>query len=518
LGGNDEPGSFRQVDSIRVNPHGTIELDSLLVAYECSNEELGNDRILVRFNGQQVRYLDRVGVTRHFLRINPAVFYVDSLAQVGGVDLREGGTFPLEVLREGSACSGEYFLPGENSPNLLFTLRLQYPRIQVVLDPDSATLDPGESRSFTASVTGTDSTEVTWEVGGGDWSINGNTLSYTAGNSPGVYRIIARSVVDTARADTAVVQIGESCPTAAPAAVSGLFNVPSCEAVTLSVSPAVTTVLVEGSTTFAAAVSGTSNTSVTWTATGGTIDAAGVYTAGTVPGLYKVFARSIADNSVVDSAQVHVVTLIPLITYRGTGSIAQARGFASTAFGGSYTYNESARIDTLATEGSVSVSGGGAAVTNGSTTAMAQGTSSVAMNLDVQSGRLVAGTAEGSLTATARTDGTGTGSAGAETNTSFAIEFTVNSFSKIHLIVKAGISGACVGRGTTVLDHLGASPSRITLVSPTQDFNQEVPLLIGRNILNVTVTCFPNTSTSSGIVGTQTGSANFTVDFAFKPQ
>ena len=55
---------------------------------------------------------------------------------------------------------------------------------------------------------------------------------------------------------------------------------------------------------FAATVVGPANEAVTWTATGGTIDASGNYTAGATPGHFSVTATSVADPSASDTASV----------------------------------------------------------------------------------------------------------------------------------------------------------------------------------------------------------------------
>jgi hypothetical protein len=62
---------------------------------------------------------------------------------------------------------------------------------------------------------------------------------------------------------------------------------------------------------FQATVTGTTNTSVTWTATGGTINSSGLYTAGNTPGNYSVTATSVADSTKSATATVTVTTTPP---------------------------------------------------------------------------------------------------------------------------------------------------------------------------------------------------------------
>jgi len=76
--------------------------------------------------------------------------------------------------------------------------------------------------------------------------------------------------------------------------------------ITISVSPKSASVQSGSSQLFSTTVTGTSNTSVTWSATGGTISAGGVYTAGSATGTYSVTATSVADGSKSDQATVTV--------------------------------------------------------------------------------------------------------------------------------------------------------------------------------------------------------------------
>jgi hypothetical protein len=79
--------------------------------------------------------------------------------------------------------------------------------------------------------------------------------------------------------------------------------------VTVSVTPALPTVFVAGRVQFAATVENATDLSVTWSATGGHIDAAGVLTAPDVPGQVEVTATSKADPTRSASASVSVIAL-----------------------------------------------------------------------------------------------------------------------------------------------------------------------------------------------------------------
>ena len=106
--------------------------------------------------------------------------------------------------------------------------------IRVAITPSTATIAPGDTFTFTANVTGTTNTAVTWEVNGiagGDVTDgfivpgggNGNTATYTApiSNPPTSETITAVSGFDTAESGTATVTIITS---AAPTLTSAAPN------------------------------------------------------------------------------------------------------------------------------------------------------------------------------------------------------------------------------------------------------------------------------------------------------
>ena len=95
--------------------------------------------------------------------------------------------------------------------------------VRVAVKPTTATIAPGESFTFTANVTGTTNTAVTWEVSGvagGSVTLgfitpgagNGNTATYVAptSNPPGSVTISAVSAFDPSQSGTAAVSITSS--------------------------------------------------------------------------------------------------------------------------------------------------------------------------------------------------------------------------------------------------------------------------------------------------------------------
>ena len=113
--------------------------------------------------------------------------------------------------------------------------------------------------------------------------------------------------------------------------------------VRVSLNSSLVNVSPSGTFDFDATVAGTANTSVTWNVVGGspsgTVSADGIYTAPTLPGIYRVEAVSIADPSVKGIATVTVTTginvtivqqNIPLKTYDDFQFTANVTGTGNT--------------------------------------------------------------------------------------------------------------------------------------------------------------------------------------------
>lgn len=159
----------------------------------------------------------------------------------------------------------------------------------ITVSPAAATLAPGESRIFSATIRGSANQAVTWSV----VNTNGGTFKdatglYTAPTSPGTYTLAATSQADTTKVGTATVTV------AGPLAVR--ISPPSA-----SLSPMATQA-------FSATVNGASDT-VDWSVTpaaGGSISSSGTYTAPAISGLYTVIATARADGRSLGTASVVV--------------------------------------------------------------------------------------------------------------------------------------------------------------------------------------------------------------------
>ncbi|HYL46872.1 MAG TPA: Ig-like domain-containing protein [Candidatus Limnocylindrales bacterium] len=105
---------------------------------------------------------------------------------------------------------------------------------------------------------------------------------------------------------------------------------PGNSGVSVTLKPGSATVAEGGQQQFSATVTGSSNTAVTWYATGGTISASGLYTAGNATGNFTVSATSMADSSKPGQAAVTVTANAPPPSPPGTANSITKDGITWT--------------------------------------------------------------------------------------------------------------------------------------------------------------------------------------------
>jgi hypothetical protein len=163
----------------------------------------------------------------------------------------------------------------------------------VAISPESVDLEFGGSASFTASVKGLSSTQVTWslqEENAGQVDENG---LYTAPSKSGTFHVVVVSAADATF--KAVAQVNVVSPS-----------------VRVGMGPHLAYLAPGKEVRFSAQVAGTlagEPTSVEWSVEesgGGTIDATGKYTAPATPGEYHVVVAAVADRTKKDRATVRV--------------------------------------------------------------------------------------------------------------------------------------------------------------------------------------------------------------------
>jgi hypothetical protein len=138
--------------------------------------------------------------------------------------------------------------------------------VTVTLTPTTASVKPGDSVTFTASVGGNSDNAVLWSTDSGSVDATG---VFVAPAQAGVAHVTAASHVDR----TAF---------------------------------AVATVAAKAAQQFTAHVSGTTDTRVSWTASGGSIDQTGLWLAPSTAGAFHITAQSLADPSKSATASITV--------------------------------------------------------------------------------------------------------------------------------------------------------------------------------------------------------------------
>jgi hypothetical protein len=196
--------------------------------------------------------------------------------------------------------------------------------VRVIVTPDTATVAIGATRAFSAVGKLSDSTTaplgVVWTATGGAVDPSG---VYTAGTAAGAYQVIATNTAGTL-ADTALVTIPAPATPPPPPP-------PPPPVTSLVVTPASTSVRAGGSQRFTGygldAAGDSLPVTLQYVATGGTITSAGLYTAGTTAGTYRVIAKQ-ATGTLADTA---VVTVQPVVVSAGWHVSPTGSGSACTA-------------------------------------------------------------------------------------------------------------------------------------------------------------------------------------------
>ncbi len=179
--------------------------------------------------------------------------------------------------------------------------------ISVAVTPSAMSIALAGTQQFTALVSGTSTTTVNWSVdgiagGSADVGTVDATGLYTAPSAAGVHTITATSTENAAAYGSQAISVGTGSGTRGAGSAS------------IIVSPSAAALATLGTCQFAAIVSGSSSTAVTWSVNGiaggnpavGTIDANGLYTAGTQNGIRVVTATLTSDSGVSGSASVGI--------------------------------------------------------------------------------------------------------------------------------------------------------------------------------------------------------------------
>gem|GEM_PF-706509 len=211
--------------------------------------------------------------------------------------------------------------------------------VTVTLSPSTATLNVGATQQFSASVSGSSSTSVTWSVNG----VSGGSSAMGTVSTSGLYK--APASVPSASVMVTATSVADSSSSASS-------SVKITSSTSVSVSPSKASIATGATQQFTATVTGLANTVVSWSVNGmaggssalGTVSSMGLYTAPASlpsPNPVTVTATSVASPGQSASAMVTIVTssgslssLNPIVSMQNTQSLTLAvngSGFSSSS-------------------------------------------------------------------------------------------------------------------------------------------------------------------------------------------
>lgn len=310
-GGGLEPTRILRFD---ISPNPTTPGSSVTLTWEAQSVGLfqGNPYCTLqrRFEGESDEPFDVVDCS------DTRIDTIDASVTASHVDYR------FSALRRGSTGTGGSYEQRD------VRLELNAPAATITLTPDQATLLNGETRTFTATLTGISDTTVTWAATCGTITGTNNTITYTAPAAPTTCTITATSTVDSSLAASATI-------TVVPDPVIGGIALDPDQVILLLGSDVQLTVLYSG-------VVGQPDLSVSWATSNDAIATVddGLVTAVAV-GTATITATSLFDSSLRASATVTVEALDATFVRISAGEIhslaldqsGNAWAWGSNAFG-----------------------------------------------------------------------------------------------------------------------------------------------------------------------------------------
>ena len=359
--------------------------------------------------------------------------------------------------------------------------------VAVAVLPSSSALALGKSQQFSANVSGTSDTAVTWKASGGNISSGG---MYTAPMSAGSFVVTATSMADTSKSASAAVSV------AAAATVA------------VTISPGSASLSSGGSQQFTAAVSGNSNTAVTWSATGGSVSTSGLYTAPSAAGTYTVTATSAADTTKSASASV-TVSAAPVVAVSITPGSASLPTGGTQQFTASVSGSSNTAVTWSATGGTITsglyTASSAAGTYTVKATSVADSTKSASANVTVSAAPGVAVTIS-PVSASMLSSGTQqfTASVSGSSNTAVSWSATAGSVSSGGMYIAPAAAGSYTVKATSAADSTKSASATVTVSAP---------------VVAVAVSLSPgsaslSTSATQQFTATVTGSSNTAVTWS----
>lgn len=256
----------------------------------------------------------RVTTGQFSISLNGANFASDSQVLIGGVAVTSTFVSSTKMLASSSAAAPGTLKVAVRQPapgsvtSASVSLAVVAANMGVTVAPATASLMLGSSQAFASTVSGTANTAVTWSVNGvaggsaatGTVSVAGFYAAPASMPSPATVTVRATSVANPAVFAQAVVTL--------------------VSPVSVTMTPTSATVQLGTTKAFTATVSGAANTAVSWSVNGaaggsasaGTIDATGLYTAPSVmPSVSTVTVRAAAVANPSSTAQATVTLTSP---------------------------------------------------------------------------------------------------------------------------------------------------------------------------------------------------------------
>ncbi len=207
----------------------------------------------------------------------------------------------------GNSAGNLWIADTENS-----RIRALVPTIFVTVTPNPVNVAVTDQQQFTAMVTGTGNTSVTWQVNG----VAGGSSTYGTISTAGLFQ--APATIPTP-ATVTVTAISTADGTTSGSTQATIVAAGGAVKVTVGSNPPATEVYTGTTQAFSATVTGTTNTAVTWqvngvtggNATFGTVSTSGLYTApGAVPSPATVTVKAIsqAQSSATNAVSILIVT------------------------------------------------------------------------------------------------------------------------------------------------------------------------------------------------------------------
>lgn len=215
-----------------------------------------------------------------------------------------GGSITAAGIYTAPSTSGTYTITATTQavPAASVTATVTVTGVSISISPSSISMPVNGTKTFTATVSGTTNKAVTWSAAVGSIT---NAGAYTAPAGVGSDTVTATSVADPSKSAVSAITVK----------------------IGVTISPATLFMNQGDSTSFTAGVDGSDDQTVTWSATGGTMDEWGDYLAPDSAGTQTITARSVADPSVAATAKVTVrsvsLSMSPSALSVETGSSTQ---------------------------------------------------------------------------------------------------------------------------------------------------------------------------------------------------